>query len=93
MDLKLLLVYLAIINIVTFLVYAWDKRLAKKSNARRIPEKNLLLLAAIGGSVGALCAMYKLRHKTLHKKFFIGVPAILLAQAALGLYLHLKLSV
>ena len=90
MDLKILLTYFAAINIITFIVYARDKRLAKKTNVRRIPEKTLLLLAAIGGSIGALIAMYTLRHKTLHKKFFLGVPAILIIQIAIILYLHLK---
>jgi Predicted membrane protein len=92
MDLKILLIYFMAINIITFIAYARDKRLAKKPNARRIPEKTLLLLAAIGGSIGALIAMYTLRHKTLHKKFFLGVPAILLAQIALVVYLCLKIS-
>ena len=90
MDVKILLIYFAVINIITFIAYARDKRLAKKANARRIPEKTLLLLAAIGGSIGALFAMYTLRHKTLHKKFFLGVPAILIAQTAIALYIHLK---
>ena len=90
MDVKILLIYFAVINIITFIAYARDKRLAKKANARRIPEKTLLLLAAIGGSIGALFAMYTLRHKTLHKKFFLGVPAILIAQTAIALYLYLK---
>ncbi|MBR4814340.1 MAG: DUF1294 domain-containing protein [Paludibacteraceae bacterium] len=90
MDVKILLIYLVVINIITFIAYARDKRLAKKVNARRIPEKTLLLLAAFGGSIGALIAMYTLRHKTLHKKFFLGVPAILIVQTALALYLYLK---
>lgn len=90
MDLKTLLIYFVAINIITFIAYARDKRLAKKPNARRIPEKTLLLLAAIGGSIGALIAMYTLRHKTLHKKFFLGVPAILIIQIAIILYLYLK---
>ena len=90
MDLQILLTYFAAINIITFIVYARDKRLAKKTNVRRIPEKTLLLLAAIGGSIGALIAMYTLRHKTLHKKFFLGVPAILITQIAIILYLYLK---
>ena len=92
MDLRILLIYFMAINIITFIAYARDKRLAKKPNARRIPEKTLLLLAAIGGSIGALIAMYTLRHKNLHKKFFLGVPAILLAQIALVVYLCLKIS-
>ena len=82
---KYLLIYLIIINIVAFIVYAWDKRKAKKG-AWRTPESTLLLLAAVGGSVGALLAMYMLRHKTNHKKFFLGVPAILIAQLAIAAY-------
>lgn len=82
---KYLFIYLIIINIVTFIVYAWDKRKAKKG-VWRTPESTLLLLAAVGGSVGALLAMYMLRHKTNHKKFFLGVPAILIAQLAIAAY-------
>ena len=76
----------ALFNFITFAVYAADKRKARK-HRHRISEKTLLLLAACGGSVGALTAMYTLRHKTLHKKFTIGVPAILIAQAALVFFL------
>ncbi|MBR5973204.1 MAG: DUF1294 domain-containing protein [Paludibacteraceae bacterium] len=82
---KYLFIYLIIINIITFIVYAWDKRKAKKG-AWRTPESTLLLLAAVGGSVGALLAMYMLRHKTNHKKFFLGVPAILITQLAIAAY-------
>lgn len=82
---KYLLIYLIIINIVAFIVYAWDKRKAKRG-VWRTPESTLLLLAAVGGSVGALLAMYMLRHKTNHKKFFLGVPAILIAQLAIAAY-------
>lgn len=90
MDIKILLIYFVVINLITFIAYARDKHLAKKANARRIPEKTLLLLAAFGGSIGALIAMYTLRHKTLHKKFFLGVPAILTLQAAIIIYLCSK---
>lgn len=51
-----------------------------KNARRRTPEATLLLLAALGGSIGALLAMHIFRHKTLNKKFTIGVPAILVAQ-------------
>ena len=56
----------------------------------RVPEKNLLLLAVVGGSVGALLGMYLFRHKTLHRVFRVGVPVILAVQlllaAAITLY-------
>jgi uncharacterized membrane protein YsdA (DUF1294 family) len=83
---SLILIYLSAINVVTFLVYGMDKLKAKK-HWWRVPEATLLLLAAVGGSVGAWAAMYVFHHKTLHKKFRYGVPAILLIQLALAAYL------
>lgn len=83
---KFLFLYLLIVNAAGFLVMTLDKLLAKK-NARRIPERTLLTLAAIGGSIGVLAAMYAVRHKTRHAKFFLGVPVILAAQIALFLFL------
>ena len=81
-----ILIYLAAINVVTFLVYGMDKLKAKK-HWWRVPEATLLLLAAVGGSLGAWVAMFVFHHKTLHKKFRYGVPAILLIQLALAVYL------
>ncbi|MDD3347242.1 DUF1294 domain-containing protein [Oscillibacter sp.] len=72
------------INLVTFFVFGVDKWKAKRKqqheSVRRVPEKTLFLLAALGGSVGALLGMRVWRHKTLHRSFRIGVPLILLAQ-------------
>ena len=51
-----------------------------KHARRRTPEATLLLLAALGGSVGALLAMHIFRHKTRHRKFTLGIPALLLVQ-------------
>lgn len=80
---RALLVYLALLNVVTFFVYGDDKRRAKRPGARRIPEKALLLLAAFGGSLGALAGMRVFHHKTRHWYFRYGVPAMLLLQLAL----------
>ena len=90
---NILLYYLLVVNQLTFLAYGLDKwkavRNGRKSGgktrhndrlSRRIPEASLLLLAVLGGSPAALLAMYLFRHKTLHKKFRYGVPAILLLQ-------------
>lgn len=70
------------INLLTFLLYGIDKWKAKRSRWR-IPESVLLGLAAIGGSVGAWLGMRVWHHKTQHKKFRYGVPAILVAQVVL----------
>ena len=79
--------YLAIINIVVLVVYGGDKLFAKL-DSWRVPEKVLLLLALLGGSIGALLAMQLFRHKTRHLKFRYGVPVILLLQVAGLVYLH-----
>ena len=71
--------YLIALNIVTFLVYGIDKIKAKQK-IRRIREASLLVLAVLGGSIGALLGMYVWHHKTKHKKFLFGLPAILLIQ-------------
>lgn len=69
-----MLIYLLIINIIAFIMYGIDKWKAHRKQWR-ISEKMLLFLAVIGGSAGALAGMYIFHHKTLHKKFTIGVPA------------------
>lgn len=84
-----LLGYLASVNLLAFTVYGVDKRRAKKDK-RRVPEKTLFLLAIIGGSVGAWAGMYTFRHKTRHWYFVWGIPAILLAQVALAVWLTVQ---
>ena len=81
-----LLWYLAAVNLVTFTVYGVDKAKARRG-AWRVPEKTLFLLPLLGGSVGALLGMLVFRHKTKHWYFVWGVPAILLAQLALAVWL------
>lgn len=81
-----LLLYLAAVNVATFLVYGTDKRRAKKDK-RRVPEKTLFLLALIGGSVGAWTGMYAFRHKTRHWYFVWGIPTILAVQIAFAVWL------
>ena len=80
------IIYLFIgINVLTLIVYGIDKWNAKQVK-RRISEAKLLMLAIIGGIVGALLGIRIWHHKTMHKKFKYGLPLILLAQIAL-LYL------
>ena len=78
--------YLAAINLAAFLVFGADKRRAKK-HQWRVPEKTLFLLALLGGSLGAVCGMCAFHHKTQHRYFRYGLPAILFAHLALLLYL------
>ena len=84
-----LAVWLVIINVVTFLVFGLDKwkakRKVRREQVRRVPEKTLFLLAALGGGLGALIGMRVWHHKTLHRSFRYGIPAILLVEAV-GLF-------
>ena len=84
-----LLVWLAVINLLTFIVYGADKRRARKGKWR-VPEKTLFLLPLLGGSIGALLGMRVFRHKTKHWYFVWGIPAILLAQIALAVWIYTK---
>ena len=84
-----LLVWLAVINLLTFIVYGADKRRARKGKWR-VPEKTLFLLLLLGGSIGALLGMRVFHHKTKHWYFVWGIPAILLAQIALAVWIYTK---
>ena len=83
---KLLLYYLLIINAAGFLLMLVDKWKAKK-NRWRVRESTLLIVAALGGSVGSLSGMYLFRHKTQHLKFTLGIPLILAAQCLIAVVL------
>ena len=79
--------YLFAINIVSFFLYGIDKYKAKK-NKWRISEATLLMMAVIGGSIGAWVGMRLWHHKTMHKKFKYGIPIIIILQISLVVYLH-----
>ena len=83
---KYVLLYLLIINAVGFLLMLVDKYKAKK-NLWRIPEKALLTVACIGGSIGCLLGMQTDRHKTKHLQFSLGLPIILALQIILVIVL------
>lgn len=78
-------VYLVLINIVAACLTVWDKRRAQK-NGWRVRESTLLLVAILGGSPAMYGVMKKIRHKTKHKKFMIGLPVIFFLQVALGVW-------
>ncbi len=73
--------YLIVINIITYIVFAADKRRAIRG-AWRIPESTLFGLSILGGSVGGMLAMRMCRHKTRHWSFKLGLPLILILQIA-----------
>lgn len=74
-----LIIYLIIINIIGFVLFGIDKKRAIE-NKYRIPEATLLGVAIIGGSIGSILGMRIFHHKTLHKKFSVGLPVILVLQ-------------
>ena len=85
MELKIILGYILVMSVVAFIVCGIDK-FAAQHQKRRVPEKVLFLLSALGGSVGMYLGMFTFRHKTKHWYFVIGIPAIILLQAGLLLY-------
>ena len=86
--------WLLIINVAAFLAYGLDKLLAKlkarHEKVPRLPERNLLLLAIVGGGIGAWLGMELFRHKTQHRSFRICVPLFTLIWIVVigGLYLY-----
>ena len=80
---KILLIYLAVISVVSVVVCIYDKIAAKHNPKHRTREATLLLLSAVGGSVAMYATMQLIRHKTKHVKFMLGIPLIIIAQIAL----------
>lgn len=85
----LIIVFIIMINLIAILLMKKDKEYAEKGE-RRIREATLLLVALMGGSFGMYFAMFKYKHKTLHRKFSIGVPVIIMLQFAYMTYAVLK---
>ncbi len=80
----ILLAYIASISFFSILVCVYDKMISKRNNVRlRIPEKTLFIWSAVGGSLAMYITMLLIRHKTKHVSFMIGIPAIMILQAAL----------
>ena len=88
-PLDIVLQFLAVINVATFLTYGLDKWKAKRSKWR-IREAALLMLAVLGGSIGAWLGMIVWHHKTQHKKFKVGIPAIIIVQAIIIWYFFFR---
>ena len=81
------IIYVVLINVCAFFMYGVDKWNAKHE-LRRIPEKTLLGIAMLGGSVGAYVGMKLFRHKTRKPKFYIGIPIIFAVQVGIVLYIY-----
>ena len=79
---RLLAIYLTLINALGLVLMYLDKQYARKK-MWRIPERTLMTVAALGGSLGSLVGMYLFRHKTKHRKFTVGVPLFLILHLAL----------
>ena len=82
----LLYAYLVIINAMGFLIMLADKKKAQRGRWR-IPERTLMAVAILGGSIGSLLGIKLFRHKTMHPKFTIGIPLILALQIVFGVIL------
>lgn len=84
----IVVVYLIIISITAIILTVRDKK-AAQSKSRRISEKSLLFVSAIGGSAAMLATMRAIRHKTQHKRFMIGIPAIIILQIAIAVIIFI----
>ena len=84
---KYFIIYLIVINLISFLSMYIDKRKAEYGKWR-IKEYTLFLLALLGGSIGSIAGMYTFRHKTKKMKFVIGFPAILILEIVLAIMIY-----
>lgn len=87
---KYFVIYLLIINVVALIAYAVDKFKAQH-NRWRIPEATLIIMAFLGGALGAFLGMYLFRHKTKHWKFRILVPLALVLWIAAIVFLYMNI--
>ena len=85
-TLKNILLYIVIINLIGFLMMWSDKKRAKWGKWR-IPEQTLFIVTALGGGIGTIAGMYTFRHKTKKLKFIIGLPALVILEIILVIYL------
>ncbi|MEF9941793.1 MAG: DUF1294 domain-containing protein [Lachnospiraceae bacterium] len=86
---KLVIIYVLLINLIAFTLYGQDKCRAAKGEWR-IQEKILLEIAILGGSLGAFLGMQFFHHKTKKPKFYIGIPMIMLIQIFIGILIKIK---
>lgn len=85
-----LVLYLAVINLITFFLFWKDKRRSKRDDWR-IPEKTLIGLCVFGGSIGGMLGMQIFHHKTKHWQFSMGIPVIFILQLGISVFIALKI--
>ena len=85
-----MLIYFLIISFYSVMLTCSDKRLAVKGS-RRVPEKKLFGAALLGGALAMYITMRTVRHKTLHKRFMIGLPVIIILQTAAVVFAVIKM--
>ena len=84
LALSIFLAYIAVISLISVIVCIYDKKISKKNRVElRTPEKTLMLLSALGGSVAMFITMQIIRHKTKHVKFMLGIPLIIIVQVGI----------
>lgn len=79
-------IWFAATSIALFIIMGVDKYCAK-IGARRVPEARLFKIALFGGAPGGWLGMQVFRHKTRHRKFALGFPALAVVQLAILWYL------
>ena len=84
-NLLFIIIWLAAVSGLAVVLTLHDKR-AARSGSRRVPERTLLLVCALGGSAAMLATMRVIRHKTKHAKFMVGIPVMIAAQIAVGVF-------
>jgi len=84
---QIILLYLVLINLLTFILSWIDKR-AAIAGKQRVSESKLILLSIFGGSLGMFLSMRIFRHKTKKYKFSIGIPIIMLIQIGAVIYFN-----
>jgi len=89
MRLTIVMIFLLLINIAGFAMMGIDKQKARRDQWR-IPERNFFITALLGGSLGCYLGMQVFHHKTMHKAFTIGMPAILIIQIIIPVILYGK---
>ncbi len=84
--------YLGLVSLIAVILCVHDKRAARKGN-RRVPEKVLFGISAIGGALFMYITMLTVRHKTKHFSFMFFIPVMIVAQVALLIWLQIKFGI